>query len=70
MTDDRKYIYIRVRLKDAQDLHRQIKVAAAKAGKTIGEWAAEALVYKLQSEDKEIADNMRDHWKHQRSHAD
>ena len=51
MVDDRIYIYIRLRLpKDAQDLHRQIKVAAAKAGKTIGDWASEALRDKLKKE--------------------
>ena len=53
MPDDKIYIYIRVRLHDAEALHRQIKVAAAKAGKTIGDWASEALQDKLKKESEE-----------------
>ena len=58
-----KCISIRIPVPESSpDFLKQIKVAAAIDGKSLGTWTAEALVAKLQGDSK-IAEGIRDVWK-------
>lgn len=52
MSEDTKRLNVVI----SSDLHRELKVAVAKQGNTIGQFVAEAIKEKLESQEKNIND--------------